>query len=143
MNLTVFFSLLATSLFLSALKTSVSSLSKKSISHEHLNIEDISYQQQVFPYQILQTNITRTVWQTVRRITNEIRVHKAKKNPLKHGKESRDLRVQHNWLSHFETLEEILEDLDAYFRANDLILEGKAIAKASFRTLVPLVRMRM
>lgn len=44
---------------------------------------------------------------------------------------------------YFETLEELLEDLDAYFRANDLILEGKAIAKASFRTLVPLVRMRM
>ena len=26
----------------------------------------------LIPYQILQTNITRTVWQTVRRITNEI-----------------------------------------------------------------------
>ena len=30
-------------------ETTVSSLSKKSISHEHLNIKDISYQQQVFP----------------------------------------------------------------------------------------------
>ena len=30
-------------------ETYVSSLSKKSISHEHLNIKDISYQQQVFP----------------------------------------------------------------------------------------------
>ena len=43
------FSLLANSLFLSALKTSVSYLSKKRISQEHSNINDISYQKQVFP----------------------------------------------------------------------------------------------
>ena len=43
------FSLPANSLFLSALKTSISSLSKKSISHEHVNITGISYQQRVFP----------------------------------------------------------------------------------------------
>ena len=42
------FSLLANSLFLSALKTSVSYLSRKRISHEHSNIKDISYQKQVF-----------------------------------------------------------------------------------------------
>ena len=30
-------------------ETTVSSLSKKNISHEHLNIKDISYQRQVFP----------------------------------------------------------------------------------------------
>ena len=41
--LSVCFSLLANSLFLSALKTSVSSLWKKSISHEHLKIKDISF----------------------------------------------------------------------------------------------------
>ena len=45
--LSVCFSIRANNLFLSALKTSVSSLSKKSISHEHLNIKDISYQQTV------------------------------------------------------------------------------------------------
>ena len=46
--------LLANSLLLSALKTSVSPLSKKSISHENLSIKDIpiSYQQQVFPLQV-------------------------------------------------------------------------------------------
>ena len=47
--LSVWFSFLANSLFLPASKTSVSLLSKKSISNEYLNIKDISYQQQVFP----------------------------------------------------------------------------------------------
>ena len=47
--LSVCFSFLANSLFLSALITSVSLLSKISISPEHLNIAGISYQQQVFP----------------------------------------------------------------------------------------------
>lgn len=42
-------------------------------------------------------------------------------------------------LTHFETLEKLLEDLNAQFRANDIILEGKAIAKASFMTLMPLI----
>ena len=46
--MSVYFLFLANSLFLPALKTFVSLLSKKSISHEHL-ILDISYQQQVFP----------------------------------------------------------------------------------------------
>ena len=58
-NFSIYFSLLANSLFLSALKTSVSLLSKKSISHEHLNITDISYQQQVFP---LFHNISFYIW---------------------------------------------------------------------------------
>ena len=46
--------LLANSLFLSALKTPVSPLSKKSISHDNLSITDIpvNYQQQVFPLQV-------------------------------------------------------------------------------------------
>lgn len=33
----------------------------------------------------------------------------------------------------------LLEDLNAQFRANDISLEGKAIAKASFMTLMPLI----
>ena len=47
--LSTYFLLLANSLFLSSLKTPVSLVSKKSISHENLNIKDISYRQQVFP----------------------------------------------------------------------------------------------
>ena len=46
--LSICFSLLANSLYLSALKTSVSSLSRKSISHEHLHITDVSCWQKVF-----------------------------------------------------------------------------------------------
>ena len=37
-------------------------------SKEKYQLEDYKFIQ----YQILQTNITKTVWQTVRRITNEI-----------------------------------------------------------------------
>ena len=47
--LSICFSLLANSSFLSALKTSVSLLSEKSISHEQVKKKDMSYQQQFFP----------------------------------------------------------------------------------------------
>ena len=54
---------------------------------------------------------------------------------LLHGKENHDLYVQPSWLgSNFETFEEFLEDTNTQFRANDLILEGKAIVEASFMT---------
>lgn len=53
-----------------------------------------------------------------------------------HGKKSRDLHVQRNWLSNFETREVLLADLSAEFQGNDLILEGQAIVKASFMALV-------
>ena len=43
---------LQTTYFYQPKKTSVSPLSKKSISHENLSIKDISYQQQVFPLQV-------------------------------------------------------------------------------------------
>ena len=63
---------------------------------------------------------------------------------LRHGKENYDLYVQPSWLgSNFETLEEFLEDTNTQFRANDLILEGKAIAEASFMTLMWLVFERL
>ena len=47
--LSICFSLLANSSFLSALETSVSLLSEKSISHEQVKKKDMSYQQQFFP----------------------------------------------------------------------------------------------
>ena len=63
---------------------------------------------------------------------------------LRHGKENHDLYVQPSWLgSNFETLEEFLEDTNTQFRANDLILEGKAIAEASLMTLMWLVCMQI
>ena len=40
------------SLFLSALKASVSPFSTKSISHENLNIKDVSYKPKVFPLEL-------------------------------------------------------------------------------------------
>ena len=47
--LSYYFSLLAYSLFLVALKTFLSPLSKKDISHQHLNIKDMNCHQKVIP----------------------------------------------------------------------------------------------
>ena len=47
--LSSYFSLLAYSLFLEALKTSLSPLSKKDISHQYLNIKDMNCHQKVIP----------------------------------------------------------------------------------------------
>ena len=46
----------------------INTISSRQVMRKKNQLEDYK----LIQYQILQTNITRTVWQTVRRITNEI-----------------------------------------------------------------------